>query len=874
MSIAGVNNNPLELFFSNDKNIQDFMSGVNAGDTIRGRVVDIIQGENKAIINFKGFNVISQLPQGAELNPGDVINAQVLQVNNQIFMKLIPDDMAAELGRGIDLAAQQAVTPQQLIAMLNDIKAPVNEQNIFIAQKLIDYHLPVTAQNVNGINDALNGYFNTKGFDIRTTNIQNQQTAKLVVLSNILRLNSEAVAMSESLNSAVTPDIGQSNAASQQEITQGQPQQPLQQQGTLTNAAENNINAVRLANISETAGSVAAASQDINITSSDNSVVVFIKNAEAELLRNAAVSALSEGTMTADDVQAVINILNNSGGSVGLSGGVTMDKLSGGDVKISFNMLKQAVDQISASAINQPGSSAAQMSSLKDQVISNLTASDGNSPRLSFVSARPDIINVLPQDNRQANNSLLALVRDAFASLQKNVVNPGDINLQQSLREITEAIAGLNSGLSGLKDSNSAIISNTAAVQTPSQSAVNEISMMQANLGMLMKQTGMSGQPELFDLPPSGYGAFRAAVLNFVNQSSASPVLNDPRVVNIEAPVSIKVTPLINVESTIESLAFMKSRNLPLDNNTIIDTMSKYFNDDMKLNQNMQGLSNAIDRFNTVKASVPFNQSTGAFINNVSRMSANIKSMMQQISVNTDDAQLKGGIVQKQVENFIDKSGLNQENGLLNASVQKSEQPNVDLLPQMIAARDNLKAELIRLNNEITPEKTQMLSDPLQKETVQVMKDRAGDVLTNLNAIQFLNQKPVSYDMLYTQIPVLINNNFFNSELQVWYRKGSLKENLEKALPVNLVFMLNTTNLGNVKISMTIYKKDVECNVTLENEKAKQVLNRGKNDFIKGLGSMNFSVKSFNLMLSSDKGVESPGASEGYINLGRINLEA
>jgi hypothetical protein len=869
MSIAGVNNNPLELFFSNDKNIQDFMSGVNTGDTIRGRVVDIIQGENKAIINFKGYNVISQLPQGSELKPGDIINAQVLQVNNQIFMKLIPDGMAAELGRGIDLAAQQSVNPQQLIVVLNDIKVPVNEQNIFIAQKLIDYHLPVTAQNINDINSALKSYFNTKGFDIRTTNIQNQQTAKLIVLSNIFKLNSEAAALLEKLNSAATADNARTNAASQQEIIQAPPPQ-----ASIINAADYNIIAVRLANISETAGSVASASPDINITSSDNSVSVFIKNAEAELLRNIAVSALSEGTMTADDVQAVINILNNSAGSASLSGGVTLNKLSSGDAEISFNSLKQAVEQIAASAVNQPGGSAASPSQLNGEIIQNLMTPAANSPRLSFVSARPDIINVLPQDNRQANAGMLAQARNAFASLQKNAVNPGDINLQQSLSEITAAIGELSSSLAVLKTANGNFAGNTEAGQTQAQAAVNDISLMQANLGVLMKQIGMTPQMETFNLPPTGYGALRSAVLNFVNQSTASFVLNNQHVLNIDAPISIKVTPMINVESTLESLSFMKSRNLPLDNSTIIDTMSKYFNDDMKLNQNMQGLSNAIDRFNTVKSSVPVNQSTGAFINNVSRMSANIKSMMQQISVNTDDAQLKGGIVLKQVENFIDKSGLNQENGLLKASMQQSARPDVDLLPQMIAARDNLKAELIRLNNEITTEKTQMLSDPSQKETVQVMKDRAGDVLTNLSAIQFLNQKPVSYDMIYTQIPVLINSNFFNSELQVWYRKGSLKDNFERSLPVNLVFMLNTSNIGSVKISMTIFKKDVECNVTLENEKAKQVLNRGKNDFIKGLGSMNFNVKSFNLMLSSDKGVQSPGASEGYVNLGRINLEA
>jgi hypothetical protein len=303
--------------------------------------------------------------------------------------------------------------------------------------------------------------------------------------------------------------------------------------------------------------------------------------------------------------------------------------------------------------------------------------------------------------------------------------------------------------------------------------------------------------------------------------------------------------------------------------------MAKYFKDDMKLNQNMQGLNNAINKFEDATNIAPVNPSTSVFISNISKMSNNIRSMMQQMSINTNDDDLKPQVIQAQIANFIDKSGLNQENNLAKVLSQVSPGVDVDKLPQMVSARNNLKAELIRLDNEITQANTQKLSDPLQKDTIQVMKDKAGDVLTNLNAIQFINQKPVSYEMLYAQLPILINNNFFNGELQVWYRKGSLKESIEKSMPVNLVFVLNTSNLGSVKISMTIYKKDVECNVTLENEKAKQVLMRGKNDFVKGLGSMNYNVKNFNLQLASDDNSEAaPDTSNGYVNLGRINLKA
>jgi hypothetical protein len=925
MAITGVNNNVLELLFSTDKNIQDFLATVKPGDLIRGRVLDVIQGENKAIINFKGFNIVSELPQGSSIKPGDIINAQVSQVNDQIFMKLVTDNMAAELGRGSDPSAEQAVTPQQLISILNGLKIPVNEQNIFIAQKLMDYHLPVTSQNINDVNTALKNYLNSKGIDMSATNIETPQAAKLVVLNNMFRLNNEAILLSGQNNELTQQVQGQEaaqqqvpgQAEAQQQVTgqeaaqaQGRPtaqqeaarQIQLQQQAMpqsiideiiqasagqqaegvpgssqtqtpvnlpFLTAPGQNSSAVRLINIMNTAGSVAAASQDINITADGNVISVNIKNTDAALLRNITVTALNEGNMTVADAQQIVGALNSGAGSSVLSGGVTLNKLNNGDIEVKFNALRDAIENISNSAASQSGNSAQQLSSLKDAIIPNLISPPEGAPQLSFVSARPDIVNVLPQESRDT----LSQAREAFASLQKSVTNPGEVNLQQNIQDIAEALSMLDKYMTTLNNA-AAIQQSDAASTAAAASAKNEINSVSNNLSALIKQINLPSDAGNPGIEPAAYPALNSAVKNFIDLNANSPVLKQPQAMDVKLPATIRINPQVDVEASVEALTFLKSRNLPVENSNFVDIMSQYFKDDMKLNQNMQGLNNAINKFDEVTNNTSANPSTSAFINNISKISSNIRSMMQQMSISTADADLKPQAMQAQLDNLISKSGLNQESNLAGALTKAAPGVDVDKLPQMIAAQNNLKAELLRLNNEITNSNTQKISDPLQKETIQVMKDKAGDVLTNLNAIQFINQKPVSYEMLYAQLPILINNNFFNGELQVWYRKGSLKENIEKSMPVNLVFVLNTSNLGNVKISMTIYKKDVECNVTLETEKAKQVLMRGKNDFIKGLGSMSYNVRNFNLQLSSQDARETPDAAGGYVNLGRINLKA
>src|SRR4051812_47492370 len=71
---------PLVLQASNQQ-VQDLMSGLKAGDLLRGRLVDLLPG-GKAVLNLQGQNLLAQLPpasSGQVFQKGALLMLQVTQ---------------------------------------------------------------------------------------------------------------------------------------------------------------------------------------------------------------------------------------------------------------------------------------------------------------------------------------------------------------------------------------------------------------------------------------------------------------------------------------------------------------------------------------------------------------------------------------------------------------------------------------------------------------------------------------------------------------------------------------------------------------------------------------------------------------------------
>lgn len=896
MAISGVNGNPIELLISQDKSIQDFLGTIKAGDTLKGRVLDILPGENKAIINFRGFNIISELPVGMLVNKGDIINVQVSKLNDQIFMKLIPPNL--NLGTGAEMPGTQSITAQQIINMLNSVKVPVNEQNIFIAQKLMDYHLPVTAENVNEINASLSDYMQSKGIDVRAFNVQTPQAAKEIVVENMVNLNAQ-VTRASSVNTADSLPIQGGSGANTAAIGGG------------TNIPAVSVNgpaAIRekINNIINTIAAVAQGSEDISISELNGVVTVTVNNPQPDLIKNMALSALRDNAITAAEADTLVNDQNLAQPAVIGAGSVVLNKSAGNSIEIKFTNLREMIETTAAADNNAGGQSAITQASnnLRESFNNKLLGLDPSGQNITTVSAKPDVMDIMSPQFKPA----LQTLRDNTALLLKSVTSPGSSNMEQNIKDIAEQISNINSSAATLSRALEAPADNTAARPALSPAFTiaaepGQITGVRVEINGILKaaqditaKLNIPANPGELTVAPKDFTAFQAAVKQFVSGLDGREILKAPSQVNDGKPLQapVQVSPVIDMESTIESITFLKSRNLDTGNNGFIDIMGRYFKNDMKLNQNMEALNMSFDRFDALKSAATSDRTTNAFINNINTMTANIRQVMQGISINPAEPNLKLQAMQSQLANFIDKSGLNSESKLKDmamltpltddsapvqalsvraaaASLQASSAQAAQTA--LTATRETLKSQLINLNNQIESAGSLKLNAQ-QKSALNNVREKAADILTNMNALQFINQKPVSYEALYTQIPVFLNNKFFNGEIQVWFRKGSLKENYEKSMPINFVFMLNTSNLGNVKISMTVYKKDVECNVTIDNEKAKQVLMRGKNEFLKSMEGVNFNMKNFNVQLEKDSPVAAPAPSDGYVNLGRINMQA
>jgi hypothetical protein len=889
MSVQGVNQNLLQLLNSNDKNVQDFLSALKPGDTLKGRVVEILPGENKAVINFKGLNIVSELPQNSTLQKGQVINVSVSQINDRVIMKLA-DTLPAELGKGIEAAAERQISPQQIIQLLNTIKAPVNEQNIFIAQKLMDYHIPVTSQNMTEINNALSSYMENKGIDINAFNIETPQSAKEVLTANIIKFTIELAAAAENAQAGTKSTATKSNQAFIPSSSANDKRSMSESAGEVITSdavlAENDRASVslfsrqqianKLENLLNTVSSIASSVTDAEISVNNGTLSIIINDAPSGAMKNAAALTAAEGLITQQDAEAVIAAVSTGKPAVINAGSIRISSFSNGNMEINITSVKENLEALSNPGLNTQAAEPQSINNMKDIIFSKLSAAPETvSTAAVNVVSTPDLINVVKQDAKETVMSM----RENFTALKSAVLNTANTGMTQNIRDIETVLVKLNAAVSMLD--NSKTLDTGKLDQQQADYFTKEIGKLDANVLQLMQKTGLAGDAGEISASVKDYINMQAAVKEFVNTAGDQDIIQPAAGDTAQKtyfPIQGNVK--FDVESTIESLVFLKSRNISMNNEKFVDTMGKYFKNDMKLNSNIENLRSAITVLDGMKDAVTdVSKENISAVKTIYSAADSIKTMIKQLAINPQEGGMKQQVVEQQLKDFIRSSGLNLESNLkqdLMAAEQRaavSIPVSAPVYQGQAAARQNLKSALMDLSNKIQELPSLNLTAE-HKEAIKTVKDAAADVLTNLNAIQFINQKPASFDMIYAQLPILFNNKLFNGEVQVWYRKGSLKENLERSVPVNIVFMLNTSNLGNVKISMTIYKKEVECVVNAADERAKQLLMRSKSDFLSGIDNIKYNMKAFQITVDGTQAAGVPSSGDGYVNLGRINIEA
>jgi hypothetical protein len=486
-----------------------------------------------------------------------------------------------------------------------------------------------------------------------------------------------------------------------------------------------------------------------------------------------------------------------------------------------------------------------------------------------------------PQNTNLQENvtQTVALIRDLNAVLTPLIKQP-ETAVDKSVQGSQAVMNDFRAGLLRISDG---IADVAKQLSLPVEPQADKTGIMQA-----APKTNILNAGDI-SLKPQDFMKYQSVMKDFLVRAGETVLIKSPQQAKAGLmPVTSSLP--VDTESTIEALAFLKSRDIPPQQG-FVDIMSRYFKNDMKLSGSVSQLNSAAAAFETAfkgyrpqatggadgtgvnTAPVP-----GSTIKDIAQTLQDAKNIITDMSIKTGDRDLKAAVLETQLKAFIDKSGLNLENRLSIQADRRAEQlSNAGALKGQEAqavSKDNLKSIVMKLVEQIKGIDSSKMS-ATQRESVKQVREAANDILTNLNALQFINHKPASFEMAYTQVPVFFNNKIFNGELQVWYRKGALKEDLRNNTPVNMVFMLNTSKLGAVKISMTVYKNEVECTVKAENEKAKQVLTRSKSEFLESLKGMKYNVKAFNVQLDEDGDTgTAPPPGDGYVNMGRINLQA
>lgn len=799
MPIQGVSNQIFELLFSPDKKVQDFMNSLKPGDILNGKVIDIFNNENKAIINFKGYNLISQLPQNINIQKGDTINVMVYNINDKVYMKLnnllINNNQTA-------LSLNNSVASIDILSTLNSLKIPVNEHNLFVAQNLIKYQLPVNKENINDINNALINFMQKKGIDFRIFNIQNSSVANEIILSNILKFNTD---INEIYNI-----INQDTVINQNQLNDFQ---------NLLKISE------RLFNFMNISAELNKWTQGQKLNISDGSLYVNFDNLDKNSINNIISLFEKQGF----NINKNELLFAKSEVIIQLNNNVSLF-LNNNSISIKFENLINNLKEI-ALFFNK---------SRNNQIATNLNE----------IILNLNNITLTKQISTNLNPELYNL-KNIFDEINKNVFQPNNTKLNDNIKQIALLLNSFKNELQNIKSNNIIIKNDFNRIFNSLNKTIDTISHINFENKII---------PKDFINIQNTLKQFITDVNNILNFKN----INENKI-NIPVPSSIN----IDIESIIESLVFLKSRNIDTDNEKFIDIMSKYFANDMKLSNNIERLNLIIkDIFNILNnEKMPINDFKKTFdiINN-------IKNILNDISIKPDNNNLKPEILLNQLKNFINKSGLNIENNIKNILLNNVNE--LVLEPTIQTLHNNLKSLLIKLSDEIDLINSINLNNNIKKSLTS-LKEVSQDILNNLNAIQLINQKQSAIDLIYTQIPLFLHTKYFNGELQVWYRKDGLKQELGKLTPVNMLFILNTSNLGQIKLHITVFKNQIDCIIIAQNEKFKQILTRGKNEFIDKLHEMNYKVNTFNIKLDDELiDINENQNNNQYIKLTNINLKA
>jgi hypothetical protein len=162
--------------------------------------------------------------------------------------------------------------------------------------------------------------------------------------------------------------------------------------------------------------------------------------------------------------------------------------------------------------------------------------------------------------------------------------------------------------------------------------------------------------------------------------------------------------------------------------------------------------------------------------------------------------------VAQQLQKSLSLSGMDLEAHLAQMPLTGSNKTTATL------PANDLKAALLNLQNQANQELKNPSLQPEPRQQVQDIANQSRQALNQLTTLQLASQPVAGRDTASLQVPVWFGQDLVPGKLSVYWKQGK-EAAPSDADPVQVVFLLNTRALKDVKVSLTLYSHDCLCRI-------------------------------------------------------------
>lgn len=265
-------------------------------------------------------------------------------------------------------------------------------------------------------------------------------------------------------------------------------------------------------------------------------------------------------------------------------------------------------------------------------------------------------------------------------------------------------------------------------------------------------------------------------------------------------------------ESVCKLLVTTESLGLPLTRETL-DSLELFLMNNYKISADISMLSQT---FNEIKESLSTSDKNA------------VESLLKQIMRLTVDPQKTTDF-----KEALDRLGLRFEESIASSISEKGQAsvPRQDLkslLLELLAKIDNL-----RVSHD-----DQTIKHSLRECVQNLIR---GQTAQQLLARSFLIAKRISQESIFLQLPIFDGQKMRTAQLKVTKDPQSKSRKID---PDNatLLFLLETANMGDVEVQLSVVNGHLECQVGVERDQVRTFLAGKVEELRKGLASTGYSV--------------------------------